>query len=166
MPCSRLWDCKKIGRTAFSRINHLGLELTDSQLRAILRVMETLVAPTSSTTPVCKIGNEKLCRVTDAAVGRLQQLLEKAAKPEGALRIAVIGGGCSGLQYKMDLIDGPTARDIMVPWKTARVVIDPKSALYVSGSELDYSYDLQKGGFKLNNPNATSHCSCGASFAA
>jgi iron-sulfur cluster assembly accessory protein len=119
-------------------------------------------------TPVvsCKIGNEKLCRVTDRAVERLGQFLAKVGKPQGALRIAVIGGGCSGLQYKMDLVDGPTPRDILVASRTARVVIDPKSALYVSGSELDYSDDLQKGGFKLNNPNATAHCSCGASFSA
>lgn len=107
-----------------------------------------------------------MCRITEAAAQRLRHLLEKAGKPAGALRIAVIGGGCSGLQYKMDLIDGPTARDILVAALGVRVVIDPKSALYVSGSELDYSSDLQKGGFKLLNPNAVAHCSCGASFSA
>jgi iron-sulfur cluster assembly protein len=82
------------------------------------------------------------------------------------LRVAVIGGGCSGLQYKMDLVDGPANRDIMVQSSDVRVVIDPKSALFVSGSLLDYSDDLQKGGFKVTNPNAVAHCSCGESFAA
>ena len=79
--------------------------------------------------------------------------------------VAVIGGGCSGLQYKMDLVDGPQHRDILVESAGVRVVIDPKSALFVSGSELDYSDDLQKGGFKVTNPNAVAHCSCGESFA-
>ncbi|MEI6322124.1 MAG: iron-sulfur cluster assembly accessory protein [bacterium] len=113
-----------------------------------------------------KIGNEKLCRVTDAASNRLTSLLEKQGRPQGALRVAVIGGGCSGLQYKMDLVDGPVPRDILVPSKGVNIVIDPKSALFVSGSELDYSDDLQKGGFKVTNPNAVAHCSCGESFSA
>jgi iron-sulfur cluster assembly protein len=113
-----------------------------------------------------KIGNENLCRVTDGASKRLTSLLTKQGRPQGALRVAVIGGGCSGLQYKMDLVDGPLPRDILVPSKGVNIVIDPKSALFVSGSELDYSDDLQKGGFKVTNPNAVAHCSCGESFSA
>ncbi len=113
-----------------------------------------------------RIGNEKLIRVLDAASNRLRSLLEKQGRPGGALRVAVIGGGCSGLQYKMDLVDGPAHRDILVESNLVRVVIDPKSALFVSGSELDFSDDLQKGGFKVTNPNAVAHCSCGESFSA
>jgi iron-sulfur cluster assembly protein len=82
------------------------------------------------------------------------------------LRVAVVGGGCSGLQYKMDLQDKPAHRDILVESCGIRVVVDPKSALYVTGSELDYSDALQDGGFKVKNPNAASSCSCGESFSA
>jgi iron-sulfur cluster assembly protein len=113
-----------------------------------------------------KTGNEKLIKVLDGASVHLRGLLEKQGRPQGALRIAVIGGGCSGLQYKMDLVDGPRDRDILVPSNGVQVVIDPKSALFVSGSELDYSDDLQQGGFKVSNPNAVVTCSCGESFAA
>ena len=113
-----------------------------------------------------RIGNEKLIRVLDAASARLRGLLEKQGRINGALRVAVIGGGCSGLQYKMDLVDGPANRDIVVDSNSVRVVVDPKSALFVSGSELDFSEDLQKGGFKVTNPNAVAHCSCGESFSA
>ena len=113
-----------------------------------------------------KIGNERLIKVTENASRKLNSLLEKQGRPTGALRVAVIGGGCSGLQYKMDLVDGPANRDIMVQSSHVRVVVDPKSALFVSGSLLDYSDDLQKGGFKVTNPNAVAHCSCGESFAA
>ena len=113
-----------------------------------------------------KIGNERLIKVTGNASRRLRSLLEKQGRPQGALRVAVIGGGCSGLQYKMDLVDGPASRDILVLSSNVRVVIDPKSALFVSGSLLDFSDDLQKGGFKVTNPNAVAHCSCGESFAA
>lgn len=113
-----------------------------------------------------KIGNEKLLKISDAAGRKLRGLLERKGHAEGALRVAVIGGGCSGLQYKMDLVDGPANRDILVESNAVRVVIDPKSALFVSGSELDFSDDLQKGGFKVTNPNAVAHCSCGESFSA
>jgi iron-sulfur cluster assembly protein len=112
-----------------------------------------------------KIGNERLVKVTQAASRKLASLLEEKGKPNGALRLAVIGGGCSGLQYTMDLVDGPAERDILVPTSNVRLVVDPKSALFVSGSVLDFSEDLQKGGFKVTNPNAIAHCSCGESFA-
>jgi len=112
-----------------------------------------------------KIGNERLVKVTEAASRKLASLLEEKGKPNGALRLAVIGGGCSGLQYTMDLVDGPAERDILVPTSNVRLVVDPKSALFVSGSVLDFSEDLQKGGFKVTNPNAVAHCSCGESFA-
>ncbi len=123
--------------------------------------METTATPINY-----KIGNEKLIRVKDAASAKLRSLLEKQGRAQGALRVAVIGGGCSGLQYKMDLVDGPVNRDILVVSNQVNVVVDPKSALFVSGSELDFSDDLQKGGFKVTNPNAVAHCSCGESFSA
>ena len=124
-----------------------------------LNTMETAIA--------YKIGNEKLIKVLPNASNRLLGLLKKQGREEnGALRVKVIGGGCSGLQYKMDLVDGPLNRDIMVTSNEVRVVIDPKSALFVSGSELDYSDDLQSGGFKVKNPNAVVTCSCGGSFSA
>jgi iron-sulfur cluster assembly accessory protein len=112
-----------------------------------------------------KVGNERLVKVTEAASRKLASLLEEKGKPDGALRLAVIGGGCSGLQYTMDLVEGPANRDILIQASDVRVVVDPKSALFVSGSVLDYSDDLQKGGFKVTNPNAVAHCSCGESFA-
>lgn len=112
------------------------------------------------------VGNEKLVKVLDGASGHLRGLLEKQGREEGALKIAVVGGGCSGLQYQMDLVDGPRDRDVLVESNGVKVVIDPKSALFVSGSELDYSDDLQQGGFKVQNPNALVTCSCGESFAA
>jgi len=128
--------------------------------------MDAAATPTAATPINYKIGNERLVRATESASLKLRSLLEKQGRPNGALRVAVIGGGCSGLQYKMDLVDGPANRDIVVETGGIRVVVDPKSALFVSGSVLDYSDDLQKGGFKVTNPNAVAHCSCGESFAA
>lgn len=113
-----------------------------------------------------KEGNEKFFQVTDKAAKRLTGILDKQGKLHtGAMRIAVIGGGCSGLSYQMEIVDAPRNKDILVVSRDVRVVVDPKSALFVTGGQLDYSDDLQQGGFKVINPNASSTCSCGESFA-
>ena len=117
-------------------------------------------------TPGFRVGDERLIKVTPSAARKVSSLLSKQGRTSGVLRVAVVGGGCSGLQYKMDLQDGPASRDIMVETAGIKVVVDPKSALYVTGSELDYIDALQDGGFKVKNPNAATSCSCGESFSA
>ena len=119
-----------------------------------------------ATTPSFRVGDERLIKVSSSAAEKVSGLLKKQGRPQGVLRVAVVGGGCSGLQYKMDLQDAPASRDILVESSGIRVVVDPKSALYVTGSELDYSDALQDGGFKVKNPNAATSCSCGESFSA
>jgi iron-sulfur cluster assembly accessory protein len=116
--------------------------------------------------PNFRVGDERLIKVTDSAAKKVGSLLSKQGRSNGVLRVAVVGGGCSGLQYKMDLQDAPANRDILVESSGIRVVVDPKSALYVTGSELDYVDALQDGGFKVKNPNAATSCSCGESFSA
>src|SRR5256885_9729512 len=115
--------------------------------------------------PAFRVGDERLIKLTESAARKVSSLLTKQGRPNGVLRVAVIGGGCSGLQYKMDLQDAPANRDILVETAGVRVVVDPKSALYVTGSELDY-LDALDGGFKVKNPNAATSCSCGESFSA
>ena len=115
--------------------------------------------------PTFRTGDERLVKLTPSAAQKVSTLLTKQGRPGGVLRVAVVGGGCSGLQYKMDLQDGPANRDILVETAGVRVVVDPKSALYVTGSELDY-LDTLDGGFKVKNPNAATSCSCGESFSA
>ena len=117
-------------------------------------------------TPNFRTGDERLVKLTANAAKKVSTLLTKQGRANGVLRVAVVGGGCSGLQYKMDLQDGPASRDILVESGGVRVVVDPKSALYVTGSELDYIEALQDGGFKVKNPNAATSCSCGESFSA
>src|SRR5215468_3673715 len=118
-----------------------------------------------SAAPVVRTGDERLIKLTANAAQKVTSLLTRQGRPTGVLRVAVVGGGCSGLQYKMDLQDGPANRDILVESAGVRVVVDPKSALYVTGSELDYLESLD-GGFKVKNPNAATSCSCGESFSA
>ncbi|HEV2207943.1 MAG TPA: iron-sulfur cluster assembly accessory protein [Verrucomicrobiae bacterium] len=119
--------------------------------------------PTSA--PAFRVGDERLIKLTPNAALKVSSLLTRQGRPAGVLRVAVVGGGCSGLQYKMDLQDAPANRDILVETGGVRVVVDPKSALYVTGSELDFIEALD-GGFKVTNPNAATSCSCGESFSA
>lgn len=116
--------------------------------------------------PTFRVGDERLIKVSPSAAQKVSSLLTRQNRPQGVLRVAVVGGGCSGLQYKMDLQDAPAARDILVESSGIKVVVDPKSALYVTGSELDYVDALTDGGFKVKNPNAATSCSCGESFSA
>lgn len=130
----------------------------------IFMLASKLTTPTEPA--AARLADERLIKVTPAAAARIQALLARRGLPDGVLRVAVVGGGCSGLQYQMDLEPGPAPRDFLVESAGVRVAVDPKSALYVTGAELDYVEALQGGGFKVRNPNAASTCSCGESFSA
>src|SRR6266436_2254730 len=127
--------------------------------------MISSIANTAPATPAFRPGDERLIKLTPSAAKKVTSLLTRQGRAQGVLRVAVVGGGCSGLQYKMDLQDAPANRDILVETAGVKVVVDPKSALYVTGSELDY-HDALDGGFKVKNPNAATSCSCGESFSA
>ena len=112
-----------------------------------------------------RIGSEKLIRLTEAAGHKVRQLMNRDGIDGGALRVKIVGGGCAGLEYKMDFEKNPpTAKDILIESAGVRVLVDVKSALYVSGSEVDFQDKMIGGGFKIHNPNATATCSCGESF--
>ncbi len=105
-----------------------------------------------------------LLTVTPKAAAKVTQMLEKQGKAGGALRVKVIGGGCSGLQYKLDLEPAAAADDTVVESAGVRVLVDPSSALYILNSQVDYVESFKFSGFKINNPNAVAECSCGQSF--
>lgn len=108
-------------------------------------------------------GNENLVKLTEPAGGKVAALVAREKQGE-FLRIAITGGGCNGLSYKMRFVTEPRKGDILVRTGGARVVVDPKTALYLKGTVLDYSNRMVAGGFKFSNPNAKASCSCGESF--
>ena len=108
-------------------------------------------------------GNERLICLTSAAGAKINALVEREQEGE-YLRVKITGGGCNGLSYKMRFVEAPKRGDIIVASAGARVVTDSKSALYLRGTELDYSDKMVGGGFKFSNPNAKASCSCGESF--
>lgn len=108
-------------------------------------------------------GNENLIRLTSEAGAKVAALV--AREQAGAfLRIAITGGGCNGLSYKLKFAPEPRRGDILVRSAGVPVVVDPKTALYLKGTLLDYSGKMVAGGFKFSNPNAKASCSCGESF--
>lgn len=110
-----------------------------------------------------RLGNEKLVLVTPAAGIKLSSLIEREQKGN-YLRVKITGGGCNGLSYKMKFVGDPKRGDILVRSSGAQILVDTKTALYLRGTQLDYSNEMVGGGFKFSNPNAKSSCSCGESF--
>jgi len=101
--------------------------------------------------------------LTESAARRIVEIVADETDNK-LLRISVEGGGCSGFQYKFDLVPEAAADDLVLERAGARVLIDPVSLNYLSGSEIDFIDDLMGSQFRINNPQATASCGCGTSF--
>lgn len=119
--------------------------------------------PTEALPEGVRAGNENLVLLTAAAGAKVGTLIAREQQGE-FLRIAISGGGCNGLSYKMKFAPEPKRGDIVVRTGGVRVLVDSKSALYLKGTHVDYSSAMVAGGFKFSNPNAKASCSCGESF--
>ena len=105
--------------------------------------------------------------ITSRAAAKIREAFVANDMPENAcLRVGIKGGGCSGFSYTLDVAIEPAGEDEVFESEGLRLICDPKSYLYLNGTEVDYSADLLKGGFVFNNPNAKASCGCGASFSA
>ena len=101
--------------------------------------------------------------MTERAASRIKELIATENRDGQGLRVKVVGGGCSGLQYKVDF-DLPKGTDKIFERDGAKVLVDMKSLLYLGGTELDYKDELMQSGFVFQNPNVKKSCGCGASF--
>ena len=116
-----------------------------------------LFQPESKTAP-------DLVTITPAAAEKAIALLEAREVTDGALRVFVAGGGCSGYQYGMAIARAKEDDDIVITAYGVDIVVDPESAQHLTGAEIDYVDDIMKSGFSISNPNATKSCACGSSF--
>ena len=107
--------------------------------------------------------SEPSITISPRAVRRIAEILEAEAAPT-LFRVSVEGGGCSGFQYRFDVVSDQAPDDLLVERDGARVVVDPVSLGFLHGAELDFVDDLIGAQFKLNNPNVTAACGCGTSF--
>ncbi|CAA7611953.1 MULTISPECIES: HesB/IscA family protein [Magnetospirillum] len=102
--------------------------------------------------------------LTDAAADRVKAMLAKRGKPSAGIRIGVRSKGCSGMQYTLEYADEKTQFDEVVEQKGVTVLIDPKAAMFVFGTEMDWVEEQMKSGFVFRNPNEKGRCGCGESF--
>ncbi len=104
--------------------------------------------------------------VTDKAAEKLKGMLDERGLEGYGLRIGVIGGGCSGFQYRMEFDNAVKEGDEVIDSNGVKLYVDSRSLLYLAGTKIDYEEDMVGGGFKFVNPNATASCGCGQSFSA
>jgi len=102
---------------------------------------------------------------TDAAAIKVSELIQEEDNPDLMLRVFVSGGGCSGFQYGFTFDDEKEEGDSSIENQGVTLLVDPMSVQYLMGAEIDYKEDLQGAQFVIRNPNATTTCGCGSSFA-
>lgn len=118
--------------------------------------------PESTPAPASSRGS---ITVTPGAVDAIRRQIQKRGRTDTALRVGIRGGGCSGFSYVIEFHDGPPRpKDVIFDYGDVRVVVDPKSLLYLNGSVLDWEQTLMRQGFKFVNPNEKASCGCGHSF--
>jgi len=107
-----------------------------------------------------------MINVTEAAAGKISELLQEEQKTEAGLRVFVQGGGCSGFQYGLmiDEGEGDATTDAVIETNGVKLFVDPISIRYLNGAEVDFVDTVTGGGFTIKNPNAKSTCGCGSSF--
>ena len=121
---------------------------------------------TTTLTPVTPAATETIITVTEAAAGKIRELLAEEGKTDSGLRVFVQGGGCSGFQYGLMIEESGGVGDMLMESNGVRLFVDPVSISYLRGAEVDFVDTITGGGFTIKNPNATSTCGCGSSFSA
>jgi iron-sulfur cluster assembly accessory protein len=121
---------------------------------------------TQTITPETPAHVETVIHVTEAAAGKIRELLTEEGKTESGLRVFVQGGGCSGFQYGLMIEESGGVGDRQFESNGVRLFVDPVSISYLQGAEVDFVDTITGGGFTIKNPNATSTCGCGSSFSA
>lgn len=107
-----------------------------------------------------------MIQITERAVDKVKEILDQQEPKPAGLRIAVVGGGCSGFSYSMAFENAPNMLDKTYNYQDLKVFVDQASLLYLDGCEVDYVETIEGAGFKFNNPNVKSTCGCGSSFSA
>ncbi len=107
---------------------------------------------------------DSMIRLTPVASTKVKEIMSMQNPVPSALRVAVVGGGCSGFQYHMAFENQTNESDEVIDFDGLKVAVDQMSSMYLEGVEIDYIETLEGAGFKFNNPNVKSTCGCGSSF--
>ncbi len=105
-----------------------------------------------------------MIQITEKAIQQAKTIQQNSNKQGYGLRVGIVGGGCSGLSYKLDFEEKPNETDRVLEFDGLQVFVDPKAYLYLNGIEIDYHSDMMSSSFTFKNPNAKTSCGCGTSF--
>src|SRR4029077_7336754 len=105
-----------------------------------------------------------MVKLTEVAAGKVKEIMSQQNPAPSVLRVAVVGGGCSGFSYHMDFDNSENSFDNVYEFEGVKLVVDQMSEMYLDGVQIDYIETLEGAGFKFNNPNVKSTCGCGSSF--
>lgn len=105
-----------------------------------------------------------IVRLADSAVAKVKSMMEKEGKEGYGLRVGVVAGGCAGMSYDLRLQKNPYGNDIVMEQGDLKIFVNPESAPFLKGVEIDYVDTLKESGFRYKNPNASGSCGCGTSF--
>ncbi|WP_415716917.1 Fe-S cluster assembly scaffold SufA [Roseibium sp.] len=108
-------------------------------------------------------GKFQVMTLTDAAAGRVKELVENSDKNAVGLRVGIKKGGCAGMEYTMDMVEEAQAGDDIIEDKGAKLFVDPSAVLFLLGTEMDFEVTKFRSGFVFKNPNEVSACGCGES---
>ncbi len=126
--------------------------------------MDTATPETTPTAPMAVPRPPTPVVLSAKAVEMIRSTMERESLAERGLRVGVVGGGCSGFQYSLDLEKEPRAGDLSFEQDGIRIFVDPMSAQYLGGTTVDYVETAYASGFSFQNPQAKSTCGCGSSF--
>jgi len=105
-----------------------------------------------------------MVQLTEVAAGKVKEIMSQQSPAPSVLRVAVVGGGCSGFSYHMAFDNSENPSDNVYEFEGVKLVVDQMSEMYLDGVQIDYIETLEGAGFKFNNPNVKSTCGCGSSF--
>ena len=157
--------CIGCGASTFETLEQgvLGHGYTEKELNILIKDLNTIIKEKnkSSKLPVVPQFNLTL---TDKALNKVKEIMNKEGKEKPTLRISVLAGGCSGYVYDMEIIDKPVKGDLNFKQHGLNIAVDKNSLDYLNGVSVDFVDTLKESGFKFNNPNASRGCGCGKSF--
>jgi iron-sulfur cluster assembly accessory protein len=123
------------------------------------------LCPPGRLTPAAPKGRElRMVQLTEVAAGKVKEIMSQQSPAPSVLRVAVVGGGCSGFSYHMAFDNQENPSDNVYEFDGVKLVVDQMSEMYLDGVQIDYIESLEGAGFKFNNPNVKSTCGCGSSF--
>jgi len=158
--------CVGCGAAAFETLEEgvMGHGFTEEQLSKLINDLNKAIKTNKSNVKESIVPENFTIKLSDLAMKKVKEIMQKESKENEVLRVSVLAGGCSGYTYDLEVIPKAQDTDILMKQEGLEIAIDRESTEFINGTEIDFVDTLKESGFKFNNPNATKECGCGKSF--